>query len=75
MYAELLEMREDTLWTESFDIGDAPVHDGLPDDLERAWVGLAPVPVGKRCLAVVTQSAGLSGISQCGSFSTYRQRF
>ncbi|KAL5495240.1 hypothetical protein ACEPAI_703 [Sanghuangporus weigelae] len=62
MYAELLEMREDTLWTESFDIGAASIHDGLPDDLETAWVGLAPVPVGKRCLAVTMQSAGLSGV-------------
>ncbi|KAL5534214.1 hypothetical protein ACEPAG_676 [Sanghuangporus baumii] len=62
MYAELLEMREDTLWTESFDIGAASTHDGLPDDLETAWVGLAPVPVGKRCLAVTMQSAGLSSV-------------
>ncbi|KAL5535549.1 hypothetical protein ACEPAF_3643 [Sanghuangporus sanghuang] len=62
MYAELLEMRGDTLWTESLDIGAASIHDGLPDDLETAWVGLAPVPVGKRCLAVTMQSAGLSGV-------------
>ncbi|KAH8120349.1 hypothetical protein DFH11DRAFT_1559670 [Phellopilus nigrolimitatus] len=62
MYAELLEMREDTLWTNSWDAGGAPQHDGLPDDLETSWVGLAPVPVGKRCLAVTMQSAGVSGI-------------
>ncbi|KAG8722018.1 hypothetical protein FRC09_006966 [Ceratobasidium sp. 395] len=46
MYAELLEMRdaEDT-WASGED-------DGLPRDLEREWVALAPVPKGKRCIAV-----------------------
>lgn len=68
MYAELLEMREDSLWTESFEIGSAPIHDGLPDDLETAWVGVAPVPVGKRCLAVTMQGAGLSGVGECARF-------
>lgn len=62
MYAELLEMREDPLWTGSFESGGARQNDGLPDDLETAWVGLAPIPVGKRCLAVTMQSAGVSGI-------------
>ncbi|KAI5124675.1 hypothetical protein M0805_004283 [Coniferiporia weirii] len=62
MYAELLEMREDKLWTGSWDNDNLSRHDGLPDDLETAWVGLAPVPVGKRCLAVTMQSAGVSGI-------------
>jgi snurportin-1 len=46
MYAELLEMRDtgDT-WASGGD-------DGLPKDLEREWVALAPVPKGKRCVAV-----------------------
>ncbi|QRV82108.1 hypothetical protein RhiJN_10123 [Ceratobasidium sp. AG-Ba] len=46
MYAELLEMRDtgDT-WASDGD-------DGLPKDLEREWVALAPVPKGKRCIAV-----------------------
>ena len=64
MYAELLEMREDNLWSESFDINGTPQQDGLPNDLEASWVGLAPVPVGKRCLAVTTHSAGLAGIGE-----------
>ncbi|KAJ1302128.1 hypothetical protein OPQ81_000957 [Rhizoctonia solani] len=42
MYAELLEMQ---------DSGN-PWEDGLPKDLEREWVALAPVPKGKRCIAV-----------------------
>ncbi|CAE6505389.1 unnamed protein product [Rhizoctonia solani] len=42
MYAELLEMRD----------SDHPWDDGLPKDLEREWVALAPVPKGKRCIAV-----------------------
>ncbi len=36
----------------------------LPSDLESGWVALAPIPVGKRCLAVSMQSAGLSGIGE-----------
>ncbi|CAE6355743.1 unnamed protein product [Rhizoctonia solani] len=42
MYAELLEMQD----------SDHPWEDGLPKDLEREWVALAPVPKGKRCIAV-----------------------
>ncbi|KAH7345711.1 hypothetical protein B0J17DRAFT_713259 [Rhizoctonia solani] len=42
MYAELLEMRD----------SDHPWDDGLPKDLEKEWVALAPVPKGKRCIAV-----------------------
>ncbi|EUC61129.1 snupn protein [Rhizoctonia solani AG-3 Rhs1AP] len=42
MYAELLEMRD----------SDHPWDDGLPKDLEREWVALAPIPKGKRCIAV-----------------------
>ncbi|KAH7911167.1 hypothetical protein BJ138DRAFT_1086124 [Hygrophoropsis aurantiaca] len=51
MYAELLEMNGDNAW-----------NDGLPADLEGGWVAVAPVPVGKRCLAVTHQSAGVVGI-------------
>lgn len=43
MYAELLEIH---------DANDAWADDGLPKDLEREWVALAPVPKGKRCIAV-----------------------
>lgn len=53
MYAELLEMQETDLWTG----GD----DGLPSDLETGWVALAPVPVGKRCLAISHQGGGTIG--------------
>ncbi|KIY72341.1 hypothetical protein CYLTODRAFT_417926 [Cylindrobasidium torrendii FP15055 ss-10] len=48
MYAELLEMNVEDAW------GDL---DGLPDDLETGWVAVAPVPVGKRCLAVAHQGS------------------
>ncbi|TFK41585.1 hypothetical protein BDQ12DRAFT_646081 [Crucibulum laeve] len=51
MYAELLEM-----------VGDDPWLDGLPTDLETGWVAVGPVPVGKRCLAVTQQSAGVAGV-------------
>ncbi|KAH7882454.1 hypothetical protein F5I97DRAFT_1939481 [Phlebopus sp. FC_14] len=61
MYAELLEMKEEIdVWDEH--AGDA--DDGLPSDLEVGWVVVAPVPTGKRCLAVTHQSAtGVIGIS------------
>jgi snurportin-1 len=59
MYAELLEMNEEAhLW----DNQSGDVIDGLPRDLEAAWVAVAPVPTGKRCLAVTHQSAGIVGI-------------
>ncbi|KAJ6491384.1 hypothetical protein C8R47DRAFT_1122550 [Mycena vitilis] len=54
MYAELLEMSEDNPWGAS--------ADGLPEDLETGWVAVAPVPVGKRCLAVTDQSLGVPGL-------------
>jgi len=58
MYAELLEMDEEThLWDNQS--GDA--NDGLPRNLEEAWVAVAPVPAGKRCLAITHQSAGVVG--------------
>ncbi|KAF8217803.1 hypothetical protein K438DRAFT_1795674 [Mycena galopus ATCC 62051] len=57
MYAELLEMSEDTPWDM---LGSSP--DGLPEDLETGWVAVAPVPVGKRCLAVTDPSLGVPGL-------------
>lgn len=54
MYAELLEMRDGDVW-----------DDGLPQDLENGWVAVAPVPVGKRCLAVTHQSSGVVGVGAC----------
>lgn len=53
-------MHDSPLWTTGY--GMEGVEDGLPSDLESGWVALAPVPVGKRCMAVSMQSAGLSGI-------------
>jgi len=53
MYAELLEMQETDLWP--------GVEDGLPGDLETGWVALAPVPVGKRCIAISHQGGGTIG--------------
>jgi len=55
MYAELLEMHEtEDLWAGGGD-------DGLPGDLETGWVALAPVPIGKRCLAISHQGGGIIG--------------
>jgi len=53
MYAELLEMQETDLWP--------GMEDGLPSDLETGWVALAPVPVGKRCIAISHQGGGTIG--------------
>ena len=53
MYAELLEMQETDQW--------AGGDDRLPSDLETSWVALAPVPVGKRCLAISHQGGGTTG--------------
>jgi len=55
MYAELLEMQETDLWPGG--------EDGLPSDLESGWVALAPVPVGKRCLAIAHQGGGMTGVA------------
>lgn len=57
MYAELLEMTEDEPWSGST----AGAHDGLPKDLESGWVAVAPVPVGKRCIAITYQTSGPAG--------------
>ncbi|KAL0574627.1 hypothetical protein V5O48_007323 [Marasmius crinis-equi] len=53
MYAELLEMNDADPWTQR-----QGCDDGLPEDLETAWVAVGPVPVGKRCLAIVRDSSG-----------------
>ena len=58
MYAELLEMSSDAPWCSP----DGTVNDGLPNDLESAWVAVAPVPVGKRCLAVTHGSSGVADV-------------
>ncbi|OBZ77626.1 Snurportin-1 [Grifola frondosa] len=55
MYAELLEMNE------GFNAS-RHVEDGMPDDIETAWVAVTPVPVGKRCLAVTHQASGIAGV-------------
>ncbi|KAF5364792.1 hypothetical protein D9758_009312 [Tetrapyrgos nigripes] len=59
MYAELLEMVEDDPSTITVD---GSGSDGLPEDLETAWVAVAPVPVGKRCLAITRDSSGYNGV-------------
>ena len=56
MYAELLEMQETDLWPGG--------EDGLPSDLESGWVALAPVPLGKRCLAISHQGGGMIGVGR-----------
>lgn len=69
MYAELLELRDDDIqqWDRMSAIDvDGMVEGGignekerisgaLPNDLENGWVALAPIPAGKRCLAVSYQ--------------------
>ncbi|TFY63205.1 hypothetical protein EVG20_g6411 [Dentipellis fragilis] len=60
MYAELLEMTDldSVQWT-----ADGSVEiDRLPEDLQTGWVAVAPVPVGKRCLAVSHQGSGTIGV-------------
>jgi snurportin-1 len=62
MYAELLEMSEDNPWSNV---------DGLPENLETAWVAVGPVPVGKRCLAVTQQSSGIAGVGKYNSSTIF----
>lgn len=65
MYAELLEMAiDDPAWSTDDDLSEGA--DGLPEDLESGWVAIAPVPVGKRCLVVTHQTAGVTGTGKCG---------
>lgn len=59
MYAELLEMSADDPWPSG-----ESANDGLPQDLESGWLAVAPVPVGKRCLAVTHQSSGVAGLGE-----------
>ena len=52
MYAELLEMNPEMIqWSQGME----GVEDGLPKDLTTGWVALAPIPQGKRCMAVSYQ--------------------
>ncbi|KDQ06332.1 hypothetical protein BOTBODRAFT_39672 [Botryobasidium botryosum FD-172 SS1] len=53
MYAELLEfLAPPDAMAMHGDGGGDTIADGLPEDLDSGWVALAPVPLGKRCLAV-----------------------
>lgn len=70
MYAELLEMAEDVMWSAQPTHG--PTTDGLPDDIDSGWVAVAPVPVGKRCLAISYQSSGVAGQGMCITLQTTR---
>lgn len=63
MYAELLEMNEEF---------NSMKGDGIPDDIESGWVAVAPVPVGKRCLAITHASSGIAGIGE--RISSFRWR-
>ncbi|KAF8634808.1 hypothetical protein AX17_004061 [Amanita inopinata Kibby_2008] len=63
MYAELLEMVDPGLSQLDGWESDLGREDGLPKDLETGWVAVAPVPVGKRCLAVTYQSSGVVGVA------------
>lgn len=60
MYAELLEMTEDTHMA-GFDIY---ASDGVPQDIDLGWVAVAPVPVGKRCLAITHAPSGIAGVGE-----------
>ncbi|KAF8582568.1 hypothetical protein K439DRAFT_1653773 [Ramaria rubella] len=60
MYAELLEMKDDQMLVVDGNGGHVG-SDGLPIDLDTNWVALAPVPQGKRCLAVSNQSSNIPG--------------
>ena len=70
MFAELLELRDDDIeqWSVSHEsvMSQANFPEAahehrrrvLPADLETGWVALAPIPAGKRCLAVSHQRQG-----------------
>lgn len=58
MYAELLEMNED----EAMDMAADASADGIPPDLQEGWIAIAPLPAGKRCLAVSTNANGIGGV-------------
>lgn len=66
MYAELLELHEEPQWTvdSNGELVEDPEMDGLPSGLETQWVALAPIPAGKRCIAVSqTQHSGQSKLA------------
>ncbi|KAG8954900.1 hypothetical protein FRC04_010384 [Tulasnella sp. 424] len=60
MYAELLEMNADLVeWNQThlpIQQDDPTIPDGIPADLETGWVALAPIPRGKRCMAISYQA-------------------
>ncbi|KIO33772.1 hypothetical protein M407DRAFT_229640 [Tulasnella calospora MUT 4182] len=58
MYAELLEMNADLVeWNRTnLQQDDPTIPDGIPWDLETGWVALAPIPRGKRCMAISYQA-------------------
>ncbi|KAG8920457.1 hypothetical protein FRC01_000743 [Tulasnella sp. 417] len=58
MYAELLEMNADLVeWNRTkLQQDDLSIPDGIPSDLETGWVALAPIPRGKRCMAISYQA-------------------
>ena len=58
MYAELLEMTD----TQMGDFAGNQHDDGIPADIETAWVAVAPVPLGKRCLAITHAPSGIAGL-------------
>lgn len=72
MYAELLEMTEDTAMGEW---GTGQKEDGIPTDIESGWVAVTPVPAGKRCLAITHAPSGIAGLGeiQCTRFLPYDQ--
>jgi snurportin-1 len=63
MYAELLEMCDPSATTAGHTWSSLGARegaeDGLPNELDipGAWVAVAPVPKGKRCLAVTYQAS------------------
>jgi len=61
MYAELLEMKDGGLWNGVMEEG---AQGGLPEDLQTGWVAVAPIPVGKRCLAISHQGSGTIGVGE-----------
>ena len=64
MYAELLEMKDSELWNSMIEVAGEGAQDGLPEDLQTGWVAVAPIPVGKRCLAISHQGSGTIGVGE-----------
>ncbi|EKM56857.1 uncharacterized protein PHACADRAFT_141835 [Phanerochaete carnosa HHB-10118-sp] len=59
MYAELLEITEDT---EMSEWSTSQRADGIPQDIQSGWVAMTPVPAGKRCLAITHAPSGIAGL-------------